>query len=475
MTGLERLLGAKLASKSCDVNTAEALAGKGAVALYFSAHWCPPCRGFTPKFGEWYTESLKDKGLEVVFVSSDRDEDAFKSYHGEMPWLALPFADRDGKERLSKMFKVQGIPSIVILDADGQVITKDGRAAISNDPKGEEFPWKPKTLSEIMAGAKLVGKGGESLSFQNHLANKVYAIYFSAHWCPPCRGFTPMLAEWYTKDLKAKGLEVLFVSSDREESQFNEYYGEMPWIALDYADRKRKEQLSALFGVQGIPTCVILDKDGSTITKDGKEAISGDPTGAEFPWYPKPVKLLKNGPGNIQEVPTVIAFCETLDAAAQKQVVEAMTPIAKRYIDQAKTEGEDDPKVAFIIATEAGGLAGKIRGMFSMPSLPPGKHEHPLEKKDHQGGWGCDGCGGGGGPPVERYRCTQGCDFDYCGDCNAKANSGVTESQPPKLMLVDISDNGGFYEGPEGDITAETVDKMVADFLAKGLERKQLG
>ena len=22
-------------------------------------------------------------------------------------------------------------------------------------------------------------------------------IYFSAHWCPPCRGFTPVLSEFY--------------------------------------------------------------------------------------------------------------------------------------------------------------------------------------------------------------------------------------------------------------------------------------
>ena len=31
------------------------------------------------------------------------------------------------------------------------------------------------------------------------LEGKVIGIYFSAHWCPPCRGFTPKLVEWYGK------------------------------------------------------------------------------------------------------------------------------------------------------------------------------------------------------------------------------------------------------------------------------------
>ncbi len=26
----------------------------------------------------------------------------------------------------------------------------------------------------------------------------VECIYFSAHWCPPCRGFTPQLAEMFS-------------------------------------------------------------------------------------------------------------------------------------------------------------------------------------------------------------------------------------------------------------------------------------
>merc|ERR1712193_604673 len=162
---------------------------------------------------------------EVVFVSSDRDDSAFQEYFKEMPWLAIPYSNRAKKDELSKKFKVSGIPSLIILGADGKIIG-----------------------------------GGQELKGES-LLGKVFAFYFSAHWCPPCRGFTPQLAQWYTKDLKSKGLEVVFVSSDKDEEQFKDYFKDMPWLALDFADRKRKAQLSGMFGVRGIPALVIVDKD----------------------------------------------------------------------------------------------------------------------------------------------------------------------------------------------------------------------
>jgi nucleoredoxin len=64
------------------------------VALYFSAHWCPPCRNFTPKLAKVFnelTKEVKDK-LDIVFVSWDEDEESFKEYFQEMPWKALPFS-----------------------------------------------------------------------------------------------------------------------------------------------------------------------------------------------------------------------------------------------------------------------------------------------------------------------------------------------------------------------------------------------
>ena len=44
---------------------------------------------------------------------------------------------------------------------------------------------------------------------------KVVALYFSAHWCPPCRQFTPMLKQAWNQAkgrLKTKGsVQVVFV------------------------------------------------------------------------------------------------------------------------------------------------------------------------------------------------------------------------------------------------------------------------
>eukprot|EP00286_Rhodomonas_abbreviata_P019009 CAMPEP_0181309380 /NCGR_PEP_ID=MMETSP1101-20121128/11981_1 /TAXON_ID=46948 /ORGANISM="Rhodomonas abbreviata, Strain Caron Lab Isolate" /LENGTH=104 /DNA_ID=CAMNT_0023415857 /DNA_START=42 /DNA_END=353 /DNA_ORIENTATION=+ len=75
---------------------------EGVIGLYFSAHWCPPCRGFTPKLAESYKAiRAAGKSFQIVFLSSDKDDSAFLEYFAEQPWLALPFAERDLKAKLS--------------------------------------------------------------------------------------------------------------------------------------------------------------------------------------------------------------------------------------------------------------------------------------------------------------------------------------------------------------------------------------
>ena len=108
---MEALFGDTLQKGKETVATSSALDGKTAVGIYFSAHWCGPCRGFTPKLAEAYKGLVAaGKSLEIVFVSSDRDEKSFEEYYAEQPWLALPYSERSLKAKLSKKYKVRGIP-----------------------------------------------------------------------------------------------------------------------------------------------------------------------------------------------------------------------------------------------------------------------------------------------------------------------------------------------------------------------------
>jgi len=126
------LLGETLLTADGEKPTSEVLAGKKTLALYFSAHWCPPCRGFTPTL--------------------------VKEYFAEMPGiLALPFAKRALKNTLSEMFKVSGIPTLVSVDllSGEQVVADDLRGAVTRFG-GSAFPLSADALlaAESVAAAK---------------------------------------------------------------------------------------------------------------------------------------------------------------------------------------------------------------------------------------------------------------------------------------------------------------------------------
>lgn len=128
------------------------LPSDGVVGLYFSAHWCPPCRSFTPKLAALYNElNEAGKPFEIVFLSSDHTEEGFNDYHASMPWLALPFRDRQTKNDLSKLLGVNGIPMFVLFRRDGTLITKNGREAAGYG--AEFFPWDEEMMKKGKAAA----------------------------------------------------------------------------------------------------------------------------------------------------------------------------------------------------------------------------------------------------------------------------------------------------------------------------------
>jgi len=101
------------------------------VALYFSAHWCGPCRSFTPKLVT-FVEMLEEEGirLPVIFGSSDRDAAAFDEYFASMPWYAFPHGSAR-IDALKAKYEVSGIPWLVVLDAAGNLVVNEADTMVS--------------------------------------------------------------------------------------------------------------------------------------------------------------------------------------------------------------------------------------------------------------------------------------------------------------------------------------------------------
>lgn len=74
--------------------------------------------------------------------------------------------------------------------------------------------------------------------------------------------------------IKAKddAFQVIFISSDRDQASFDEFFSGMPWLALPFDD-SRKASLSRRFKVQGIPMLVAISPSGQTVTKEARNLI----------------------------------------------------------------------------------------------------------------------------------------------------------------------------------------------------------
>lgn len=127
--------------------TDEALDGKSIVGVYFSADWCGPCRNFTPELVRFYQKINKRRrnDFEIVWVSRCRAVSSHWEFFAHMGgWMSLPPEEAMGQRgsSLNDHFKVKGIPTLVLLDSQGNVITKDGRNKIPQDKAGIGFPWR---------------------------------------------------------------------------------------------------------------------------------------------------------------------------------------------------------------------------------------------------------------------------------------------------------------------------------------------
>jgi nucleoredoxin len=113
-------------------------------------------------------------------------------------------------------------------------------------------------VSALISRAGLVDNAGAPRSLEG---KTTLLFYFSAHWCPPCKHFTPELARFYASHADSKTFEIVFVSSDSDEQEFSSYFREMPWASVSWgAMRSLRSSLELAYGaISGIPTLIAVD------------------------------------------------------------------------------------------------------------------------------------------------------------------------------------------------------------------------
>lgn len=114
----------------------------------------------------------------------------------------------------------------------------------------------------------------------------VIGIYFATPTCPACGAFTPLLVDAFNQ-LREDGrsFEVVLVSPGISDPSLFDYMvdSEMPWLAVS-SEGIQANFLLDRFDIRWVPTLLLIDSDGETISKTGREDVTQDGPDAYDAW-----------------------------------------------------------------------------------------------------------------------------------------------------------------------------------------------
>ena len=144
------------------------------VVLNFCAKWCGFCEPEIPYLKEVYAE-YHDKGLEVIGVSLDENENEIREFteEHEIPWLQI-FDGKGWKSELAQFFGVTKVPSQWLIDRDGTILSVDTRG----EQLSQLVKWTEATrIGKVIPDFTAVDVDGKTVSNAT-LKGKVALLHF---------------------------------------------------------------------------------------------------------------------------------------------------------------------------------------------------------------------------------------------------------------------------------------------------------
>ena len=142
----------------------EEIQGKKLVGLYFTSQWCVACRFFTPKLIK-----LRDANpdeFQFVMVSWDKSLKNEQAYlaKSKMNVPAIRFDDPLVQE-YNERYQIDGIPTLLVFDEDGKLITARGWECMS-------WTLRPGMLEQVGEGESALAWRKMVAPFQEELQAK---------------------------------------------------------------------------------------------------------------------------------------------------------------------------------------------------------------------------------------------------------------------------------------------------------------
>lgn len=114
---------------------------------------------------------------------------------------------------------------------------------------------------------------------QQTLAGKVVLVDFWATWCGPCVAEIPNVLEQYEK-YHAQGFEVVGISLDQDRDALEKFVADrkIPWPILFEPSEGAGWQhpLATYYGISGIPTVILIGRDGKVVTLNARGERLGE-------------------------------------------------------------------------------------------------------------------------------------------------------------------------------------------------------
>lgn len=107
-------------------------------------------------------------------------------------------------------------------------------------------------LDDVLGGGKYVG------------------IYVGAEWAASCAPMLAALKRSYEKINERSLLptfEVVYVSADKEQEQFDAYMRACPWVAVPFPELKIRKKVMSVYTAATLPKFVLLSPSGKVTTK----------------------------------------------------------------------------------------------------------------------------------------------------------------------------------------------------------------